>query len=68
LSISNDTLRHRLASRTGNDYGKDPDDLRDILHWNTAQDELMRGNGAIQVDAEQPVDTVVGDVLRASLA
>jgi broad-specificity NMP kinase len=34
LSIGEKTLRHRLATRQSNDYGKHPDDLRDIIGWN----------------------------------
>jgi dephospho-CoA kinase len=64
LSVSSETLRHRLAERTGNDYGKHPDDLKDLLKWNESQDELMQGLGAVVIDAEQPLEVVVGKVLR----
>jgi len=66
LSVSDRTLRHRLAARTGNDYGKHPEDLKDLLQWNQSQDKLMAGLGATIVDAERPLDQVVDDVLAAA--
>ncbi len=59
LSISNEKTVKRLASRTNNDYGKHPDDLKDILGWNETTDERMASYGAIIVNAEQPLGSVV---------
>lgn len=64
LSISNETLKQRLASRTNNDYGKHPDDLKDILSWNKDIDERMSGYGAIIVNAEQPLKAVVDEIVE----
>lgn len=65
LSISNEALKERLANRTNNDYGKHPDDLKDILGWNTNIDEKMTGYGAVLVNAEQPLNIVVDEIIRA---
>ena len=54
----------RLASRTNNDYGKHPDDLKDILGWNETTDERMASYGAIIVNAEQPLGSVVDEIIE----
>ena len=64
LSISNEEIVKRLASRTNNDYGKHPDDLKDILGWNETTDERMASYGAIIVNAEQPLGSVVDEIIE----
>jgi dephospho-CoA kinase len=64
LSVSDETLKQRLADRTDNNYGKHPDDLEDILSWNRALDTTMTKNGAILIDAEQPLGKVVDEILE----
>jgi hypothetical protein len=68
LSITERTLRYRIAMRTNSDFGKEPSDLEDILGWHESLDERMQSFGAIIVDAEQPLDAVVDDVLRVALS
>src|SRR5206468_72442 len=63
LSISNEELAKRLTSRTNNDYGKHPDDLKDILGWNTTIDERMAGYGAVIINANQPLDKLVSAII-----
>jgi thymidylate kinase len=64
LRVSNETLTRRIAARTNNTYGKRPGDLEDILGWNRDAEALNKGFGAVVVDAEQPIDKVVDDILE----
>ncbi len=67
LSISNEVLQQRLDDRTNNDYGKHPDDLKDILGWNNTIDEQMKSYGAMLVNAEQPLEKVVDEIIKLSI-
>lgn len=64
LSIDDDTMRHRLATRTTNDYGKHPDELRNVLRWNKTVDGQMKSLGAVIIDATLPLDEVVQKILK----
>jgi hypothetical protein len=66
LTIGVTVLKHRLGTRTNNDYGKHPEDLADIVGWNRVVAENMRGWVAVLVDAERPLAVVVDDVVRAA--
>jgi hypothetical protein len=68
LKVSNDTLRRRLGTRTANDYGKHPEDLKDVLRWNETAAADNDRYGAMIVDAEPPVDQVVDEILRLTSA
>ncbi len=59
------TLFRRLAARP-NPYGKAPDELANILEWNRTCGATYRRFGASIVDASQPLDAVVEDVLRVA--
>ena len=67
LSIDEATVRHRIASRTTNDFGKTANELDAILLWHRAAQQLHRDAGATMVDATLPLDHVVDAVLAASL-
>ena len=57
------TLRHRLATRTTNLFGKDPVVLEQILTWNQDLEQRYRSYGATIIDATRPLEDVVEDVL-----
>lgn len=61
LRIDDDTMRRRLQERTNNDFGKQPDELELMLRLNRSDEKPA---GAIDVDATQPLDQVVDEVLR----
>jgi hypothetical protein len=61
LRIDDDTLQSRLAERTNNDFGKGPEELERVLRLNRRDDKPA---GAIDLDATQPLEQVVDDVLR----
>lgn len=64
LSVSNETLRQRLAARVNNDYGKHPEELQDILGWNVDAAERNHAHGAILANGERPVEEVVDEILQ----
>ena len=63
LKIDEEILVHRLASRSDNDFGKDPKDLKEILelHRNSEQADIKAG--AIMIDSLKPVKEVVNEIL-----
>ena len=61
LRIDDDTMRRRLRERTNNDFGKQPEELELMLTLNRSDEKPA---GAIDIDATQPLDRVVDDVLR----
>lgn len=63
LVIDDETLRHRLATRTTNEFGKHPDQLEAALKLNAVVEDQYRRRGATIVDATRPLDVVVQDVL-----
>jgi hypothetical protein len=63
LDIDTETLRHRLAARTNNDFGKSPHELQQVLGWHADTRAAYRRAGHRVVDATKPIDDVVDQVL-----
>jgi gluconate kinase len=61
LCIDDDTMRRRLQERTNNDFGKQPEEVELMLRLNRSDEKPA---GAIDVDATQPLDQVVDELLR----
>ena len=61
LRIDDDTMRCRLQERTNNDFGKQSEELELMLRLNRSDEKPA---GAIDVDATQPLDRVVDELLR----
>ena len=61
LRIDDDTMRRRLQERTNNDFGKQPEEVELMLRLNRIDEKPA---GAIDVDATQPLDQVVDELLR----
>jgi gluconate kinase len=61
LRIDDDTMRRRLQERTNNEFGKQPEELELTLTLNRSDETPA---GAIDVDATQPLDQVVDELLR----
>jgi hypothetical protein len=61
LRIDDDTMRRRLEERTNNDFGKQPEEVELMLTLNRSDEKPA---GAIDVDATQPLEQVVDEVLR----
>lgn len=65
LRIDDETMRHRLLSRTNNDFGKDPLELAEQLELNR---DINRNPGWIIIDATRPIGGVADDILRSVLS
>jgi len=61
LRIDDDTMRRRLQERTSNEYGKQSEEAEFMLTLNRRDEKPA---GAIDVDATQPLQRVVDEVLR----
>ena len=68
VSIDDDTLRQRLATRTTNDYGKAPHELASILAANATWADDYARFGAVVIDGTKPLDEVVAEVVRVAEA
>jgi broad-specificity NMP kinase len=56
-------LRERLATRTGNSYGKDPDELAEVLHNQQTVEPLLRHVATIELDTRAPLDDLIAAIL-----
>jgi adenylate kinase family enzyme len=63
LVVDEETLQRRIASRTDHDFGKAPDELESILGWHDSFQERYREHGAVMIDATQPIEKVVDEIL-----
>ncbi|MCX4878255.1 hypothetical protein [Streptomyces sp. NBC_00847] len=63
LVIDEDTLRHRLATRTTNAFGQHPEELAAALKWNPRMRAIYESLGAAVIDASEPVIEVVDTVI-----
>ena len=67
LHVDSDTMRHRLLTRTNNDYGKAPEELAEQLELNTRVLEEATRVGATIVDATRPISVVADEIVRVAL-
>jgi adenylate kinase family enzyme len=67
LSAPAEILAGRLATRTGNPYGKDPAELAETLQYKETVEPLLRASATLEVVTTVPVaqvaDIVLGHVL-----
>jgi ribose 1,5-bisphosphokinase PhnN len=63
LVIDDETLGHRLATRTTNEFGQHPGELEAALARNQDAEAQYRKFGVTTVDATRPLDAVVREVL-----
>lgn len=64
LSVSPAVTRERIATRTNNDFGKDPAELAKILADKEEFEPLLRRGADLEIDAGRPLDEVVDAILR----
>jgi dephospho-CoA kinase len=62
LSAPADVLLARIATRTGNDYGKEPAERAAVLHHLAAVEPLLRAGATVEIDATAPIDDVVAQL------
>jgi dephospho-CoA kinase len=63
LSAPVPLMVERLATRTTNPYGKDPDELAMVLHNTRTVEPLLRRTATLEVDTSVPVDQVIEAIL-----
>lgn len=64
LSAPPETLRERLASRVGNDYGKSPQQLAAVLHYVETVEPLLRSHADLEVVTTIEVQSVANVILE----
>ena len=64
LSAPAEVLLRRIATRTTNDYGKSGDERKLVLRHLTEVEPLLRATCTHEVDATQPVDLVVEQLVE----
>jgi broad-specificity NMP kinase len=66
LTLDNQTLKERLMKRDKS-FGKHPEELKGILAYNTErQTQLMSVPHAIVIDASQPLNRIVEEIISYS--
>ena len=63
LTIDEPTLKHRLLTRTTNDFGKHPNEMKMLVDGRKGFEQQMLEVGATPIDATQPLGEVVDDIL-----
>lgn len=66
LTINEDTLKHRLATRTNNDVGKSKHELEVLIERQKTAKAEYEKLGAYLVDATRPIDQVVEEIINSS--
>ncbi|GAB4000872.1 AAA family ATPase [Glycomyces albus] len=59
LSASPEVVRDRLLTRSGNDYGKTPEELEKALRDQAEFEPLLRSGADLEIDMGRPLDDVV---------
>jgi dephospho-CoA kinase len=68
LSAPPSLIVERLATRTSNPYGKNPDEVARVLLLKQTIEPKLRSLADLELDTSAPLDEVVGRVLRLVLA
>jgi len=63
LTIDEATLKHRLLTRTTNNFGKHPNEMKMLVDGRKGFEEQMLKENATPIDAMQPLGKVVDDIL-----
>ena len=63
LFLNEAETQKRLVSRTNNRWGNDPEQLALLMKWHKPTIERYERAGAIMLDATQPVDDIVSQIL-----
>ena len=66
LVIDEQTLRHRIATRDGNIYGKQKHELDAILKWHPGSEAHYRRCGAQIIDAMRPFEKVLEEIIQTT--
>ena len=63
LYVDDATLLHRLANRTTNDWGKQPQELERTMRYHHRIYDMHRQLGDFVIDASQPLEVIVDEIL-----
>lgn len=63
LTTDIETIQERIANRTDNDFGKAPDEMAEIISALEPYETKCKKLGAISIDATQPLENVVDEIL-----
>ena len=63
LSAPVELIVERLATRTTNSYGKDPDEIAQVQGYLQSVEPLLRHDASLVIDTSAPLDQVVETVL-----
>ncbi len=66
LVLDDDTLRHRLLTRTTNSFGKHPEELAAALDDNAGTESAYRRTGATIIDGTRPAAEVADAIVAAA--
>ena len=66
LSAPIAVMKERLANRTNNPYGKDPDELARALALKETVEPVLRRIADLEIDTSVPLDQVVQKVIAAT--
>ena len=59
LQATPETIVARITARSDNDFGKHPAEQARLLDWQKTYVQEMKDKGAIQLDAEKPLEELV---------
>jgi len=63
LSAPSEVLVRRLATRTNNPYGKQPDEVAQVLRYVQTIEPLLRRGASLEVDTSVPITQVIATIL-----
>jgi dephospho-CoA kinase len=64
LTVDEQAQAHRINTRTNHTYGKLPHQFAAAQKWRPVQIEKYHAAGAIEIDATQPIEQVVNEILN----
>lgn len=64
LTLDETTLKHRIQTRTTNDFGKNQHEFQTLLEWQRTAAEDYKKLGATLVDATKPLKEVVDEIVK----
>lgn len=68
LVADDKTLTERLATRTTNTFGKNPEELAAVLHWNPREEAKYRRLGATVIDSSRPAVEVAAEIVAVAFS
>ncbi len=68
MSAPADVIRERLAGRPNNPYGKQPEELEEVMHHMEWVEPRLRRSATHEIVTTMPLDRVVATILSLALA